>query len=494
MLSGDDIYETRVFIDFHKIGHVDTKHQTFSATVEIRAIWDIPLLPPRESVNTFISIHEHEKQMGFQMNEVELKRFEEFIPKLLVLNLEDTKSEKSMYRFAVNHRDNMLRIDLRWHLKGTFHEQMELQDFPFDVQDLCVRLHLDDRSKEHFYLEAEDIPGLLNEKAFQDHQEWVLYKMVLTGENNVDSEEQRNCDDVLVLRCNVQRKFKYFVYNCFLVMFFFAVMSLCNFTNRPEHVQFRVSGTLTLVLTSVAYKLMLSNTLPTISYLTLVDFYVLFAILMLTVLVVAFSVLHLVFRTSDLEGEEREEFFWHLDVWTVSTLALVYFLWNVGFGILAIAKTRNASKKLKNEEQIYTRKLIGMADQKSVPGLISARTRYSCLLDKQASMEVMTRDDSVLSVEENPSRMGDHTRPPLRFQYTTNFEHFSNDELAVSQNCRITLTNKVQPTEHRKFSQSRPPTGRNANSADTACSESPPDSTDDLKPNPKLFTPSLKNL
>ena len=47
-------------------------------------------------------------------------------------------------------------------------------------------------------------------------------------------------------------------------------MSLCNFTNTPEHVQFRVSGTLTLVLTSVAYKLMLSNTLPTISYLTLV--------------------------------------------------------------------------------------------------------------------------------------------------------------------------------------------------------------------------------
>ena len=45
---------------------------------------------------------------------------------------------------------------------------------------------------------------------------------------------------------------------------------MCNFANKPENVQFRLAGTLTLVLTSVAYKLMLSNSLPTISYLTLV--------------------------------------------------------------------------------------------------------------------------------------------------------------------------------------------------------------------------------
>ncbi|XP_075240786.1 uncharacterized protein LOC142336120 isoform X2 [Convolutriloba macropyga] len=431
-ISADEIYETRVFIEFHKIGHVDTKHQTFSATVEIRAIWEVPLLPPRESLNTFISIHDHEKQMGFQMNEEELKRFEDFIPKLLVLNLEDTKSEKSVYRFIVLEKEEQLKIDLRWHLKGTFHEQMELQDFPFDVQDLCVRLHLDDRSKEHFYLEAEDIPGVLNDKAFQDHQEWVLYKMVLTGENNVESEEERNCDDVLVLRCNVQRKFKYFVYNCFLVMLFFAVMSLCNFTNTPDHVQFRVSGTLTLVLTSVAYKLMLSNTLPTISYLTLVDFYVLFAILMLTVLVVCFSVLHIIFRVSDLQGQEREDFFWQLDLWTVTTLAVIYFLWNVSFGILAIVKTRNASRKLKIEEQNYTRKLINM---------------------KQASMEIASKQNSMTSIDDKMCRYEQQLKPPLRIQYTTNLEH-NNDELALTQNFRLQYSNKVQPTEHRRGTSS----------------------------------------
>jgi len=337
-------------------------------------------------------------------------------------------------------QQQFLKIDLRWHVKGTFHEQMELQDFPFDVQDLCVRLHLDDRSKEHFFLEAEDIPGVLNDKAFQDHQEWVLYRMVLTGENNIDSEEERNADDVLVLRCNVQRKFKYFVYNCFLVMLFFAVMSLCNFTNSPEHVQFRVSGTLTLVLTSVAYKLMLSNTLPTISYLTLVDFYVLFSILMLTVLVVCFSVLHIIFRAPSLVGDEKDQLMWRLDLWTVSTLATIYLLWNVCFGILAVVKTRNASQKLKAEEQNYTRKLVNLTHKRAVPGLISARTK------KQASMELDSKQNSITSLDKM-SRYG-QIKSPLRIQYTTNLEH-NNEELALTQNFRLQYTNKVQPTEHR---------------------------------------------
>ena len=75
---------------------------------------------------------------------------------------------------------------------------------------------------------------------------------------------------ILIIRTNVQRRFNYFVYNCFLVMVFFSIMSYGNFANKPENVQFRLGGALTLVLTAVTYKLMLSNSLPTISYLTLI--------------------------------------------------------------------------------------------------------------------------------------------------------------------------------------------------------------------------------
>ncbi|XP_063728836.1 gamma-aminobutyric acid receptor subunit beta-like, partial [Symsagittifera roscoffensis] len=184
--------------------------------------------------------------------------------------------------------------------------------------------------------------------------------MVQTGENNAQAEpDDEEPDGVLVLRCNVKRKFNYFLYNCFLVMLFFAVMSMCNFANKPENVQFRLAGTLTLVLTSVAYKLMLSNSLPTISYLTLVDVYVLFSVFMLTFLVVAFAVLHTVYRhfTCCLEEEELVHLAFRLDIITMAVLAGIHVMWNLSFGLYAFHKTRQVTDKLKEDEAIYAEKL-----------------------------------------------------------------------------------------------------------------------------------------
>ena len=87
-----------------------------------------------------------------------------------------------------------------------------------NFQDLCVRIDLGERSKDKFYLVAEDIPGILNDKSFQDEQEWEIFKMVQTGENNAQSEDEDEPHGMLVLRCNVKRKFNFFLYNCFLVM------------------------------------------------------------------------------------------------------------------------------------------------------------------------------------------------------------------------------------------------------------------------------------
>ena len=66
----------------------------------------------------------------------------------------------------------------------------------------------------------------------------------------------------------------------------------------------------------------------------------LFAILMLTVLVVAFASLHALYRVSDLEGEEKSEYFWQMDLYTMTVMATIYFIWNVSFGVLAFYKVR----------------------------------------------------------------------------------------------------------------------------------------------------------
>ena len=50
--------------------------------------------------------------------------------------------------------------------------------------------------------------------------------------------------------------------------FFITGLSFTGFCINPVDVKFRIGGTLTLLLTSVAFKIAVSNTLPTISYLT----------------------------------------------------------------------------------------------------------------------------------------------------------------------------------------------------------------------------------
>ena len=67
MEDDEPIYETKIYIKFHKIGHVDTKQQQFAATIEVRATWRIPLIPSQAAIATFLTRHDHERHIGFQL-------------------------------------------------------------------------------------------------------------------------------------------------------------------------------------------------------------------------------------------------------------------------------------------------------------------------------------------------------------------------------------------------------------------------------------------
>ncbi|XP_063719958.1 uncharacterized protein LOC134846505 [Symsagittifera roscoffensis] len=151
-------------------------------------------------------------------------------------------------------------------------------------------------------------------------------------------------------------------------------MSYCNFVNHPDNVQFRLAGGLTLVLTAVAYKLMLSNTLPTISYLTLVDKYVLTQIFLLTVLVVGFAILHLFYRhfkyTIDFTIEpvncsqmfhywapedscELQAFANFTDLLTIGVHGSMQLISSLYFMAVAFQKSRKSATSLMQQEQHY---------------------------------------------------------------------------------------------------------------------------------------------
>lgn len=72
-----------------------------------------------------------------------------------------------------------------------------------------------------------------------------------------------------------ERRAAYYMWNIGLPNFLLSLLVFTSFAIERQDLADRLSVTLTLVLTSVAFKYMVSQELPRISYLTLLDVYVL---------------------------------------------------------------------------------------------------------------------------------------------------------------------------------------------------------------------------
>ena len=90
---------------------------------------------------------------------------------------------------------------------------------------------------------------------------------------NIDEERRRY--PLLHIYFIGQRWSAYFMWNIALPNFLLSVLVFTSFAIAQESLADRLSVTLTLVLTSVAFKYMVAQELPKISYLTLLDKYIL---------------------------------------------------------------------------------------------------------------------------------------------------------------------------------------------------------------------------
>ena len=75
--------------------------------------------------------------------------------------------------------------------------------------------------------------------------------------------------------CKCSRKPLYYLINCYSFNFLITILSLTLFVIDSKLAQNRISGTFTLILTSFSFKVVTSKSLPTISYLTSLDRYLL---------------------------------------------------------------------------------------------------------------------------------------------------------------------------------------------------------------------------
>lgn len=147
----------------------------------------------------------------------------------------------------------------------TCRERFELQDFPFDMQELTVELRLNDPktwdlfdlcvSMVQFHKQAILLP------------EWRMYAPIVRK-----GSPKEKVSSVSML---VERLPGYYVQNVVVTMLGLSIVALAAFAMEVSAVGDRVNTCLTLNLTNVAFKFTLASTLPKVPYNTIIDYFML---------------------------------------------------------------------------------------------------------------------------------------------------------------------------------------------------------------------------
>jgi hypothetical protein len=262
---------------------VDTENQEFTAEffVDARAKGRAELVPCADDTS-----------------EVAASRW---TPELIVANMCDgelVRGEDSVHGADASYRR---------HWRGVFKQEFQLHEFPFDIQDFTLQLveHTHDRVVS---MVADDqLPSIFHVHSFALSNVWELlgiHEITLpTAFNSLDlsvrrlevhiqpthtdPSESARARAFPMLRAGVymRRQCDAYCWNIIVPMFVMTSMSYVVSELPCDDLESRLSNDLALLLAAVAYKFVAAQGLPTLSYLTLLDKYVMLCFLWLALMV-----------------------------------------------------------------------------------------------------------------------------------------------------------------------------------------------------------------
>jgi len=162
---------------------------------------------------------------------------------------------------------------------GTFAQKFDLTWFPFDSQRLNFVI-TSKKTKDALVFKKSDESGKGDiictdtETAFT-LSEWRLWHHVgaTPTETSPSTSSSGTVYTLYKFSVDVSRHPSYYIYNVMVIMFLLVSMSLTSWAVDVGDTGDRLSVTLTLVLTAVAFKSSVSDCLPKISYVTFLDGY-----------------------------------------------------------------------------------------------------------------------------------------------------------------------------------------------------------------------------
>ena len=150
---------------------------------------------------------------------------------------------------------------------GNFSQELELKDFPFDNQKLTFDIITTNYTSDEVKLEFNELSGISHKFTIPDWEiQQVEFEVLpLTYKKSPD------LFDNAKLIINLKRYDDHYIYKFILPLFLIVFMSWLVFWIEPTEYSTQISISITSMLTIIAYKFVIGNSLPKVPYLTRLD-------------------------------------------------------------------------------------------------------------------------------------------------------------------------------------------------------------------------------
>lgn len=249
--------QVMIQMSIRRIFRIDVKEETFGAQVVIRMMWKANPDEDTPRVNN---------NGSWTPSWTPKYRFRKLI--------KDTVLQEN---YSFHHMGEDAYIIAEWDHLLTLFEALKLQSFPVDVQDLCIAL-LSVQTIEHIVW----VPwpeSMRKELVTLQSQHVALDDFVLVKECpfSYDLSTLQVDDGLFSLfstDVKVSRKANYYLLNVAAIMMLIVSATLTTWGIHPANITGRQRVDFILLLTAVAFRLVLAGELPPVTYITLLDIYV----------------------------------------------------------------------------------------------------------------------------------------------------------------------------------------------------------------------------
>lgn len=287
----DERHEVRVQIFVNSLNTIDSSTETWIADFWVRTIWkDEYLLEVRKSGEEF---------------RVDWDDPSWFQPKIEVVNSHNVNLVLEQ-KFVIGDE---IFCEQRW--RGSLHSDMNLQMFPFDQQKLRIDLESSFHAVKFikFVTALEDAP-LFSEKCRNNPEFNILHGKLSSSINKVEFITEDDADfERYSLTLLVERKSGFYVARIGFLNILCVLIGMSIDFLDPSDPGKRLNITTTMFLTLVAFQFAVADSMPKISYFTLLDYMVL-----ICYFVMAATIIQAIVQYNRYEAGESAEVLFEADL------------------------------------------------------------------------------------------------------------------------------------------------------------------------------------